>query len=215
MDEIVKQAMAKWPDVPHCFAWLVLDARGNWRMRDDRAQALGQAGDRIRNASLQNFINRNYVNDAQGRWFFQNGPQRVYVDLEICPHVCRTDPQLGMVLHTGERMWQPDSVMLTAEGDLVFGGKVPGNNEPHRNGERGDGVERCAALDNRDLDQGLALLRIDGRAPDETTLAEWMAGTHDAALMLDWNGQQLPVQRLLRAELPARFHFVARPRLSA
>ncbi|MEO6353290.1 MAG: DUF2946 family protein, partial [Burkholderiaceae bacterium] len=22
MDEIVKQAIAKWPDVPHCYGWL-------------------------------------------------------------------------------------------------------------------------------------------------------------------------------------------------
>ena len=41
MDDIVKQAMLKWPNVPHCFGWLGLDARGNWYMRDDRAQAQG------------------------------------------------------------------------------------------------------------------------------------------------------------------------------
>ena len=41
MDDIVRQAMAKWPHVPHCYGWLGLDARGNWYMRDDRAQAAG------------------------------------------------------------------------------------------------------------------------------------------------------------------------------
>ncbi|NBY29155.1 MAG: DUF2946 family protein, partial [Betaproteobacteria bacterium] len=41
MDDIVKQAMAKWPNVPHCYSWLGMDARGNWYMRDDRTQALG------------------------------------------------------------------------------------------------------------------------------------------------------------------------------
>lgn len=199
MDEIVKQAMTKWPDVPHCFGWLALDARGNWRMRDDRAQALGLAGDRIRNATLQNFINRNYMSDAAGRWYFQNGPQRVYVDLEICPHVCRTDPVQGMLLHTGEPMRQPDSAMLTVEGDLVFGSSDTG---------------RCAVLDNRDLDQGLALLRMKGMAPDEASLAGWMAAEHDVLLTLAWQGRQLPVQRCLRAELPMRFNFVARPRTS-
>ena len=39
MDDIVKQALAKWPNVPHCYGWLGLDARGNWYMRDDRTQA--------------------------------------------------------------------------------------------------------------------------------------------------------------------------------
>ena len=41
MDDIVKQAMAKWPNVPHCYGWLGLDARGNWYMRDDPSQARG------------------------------------------------------------------------------------------------------------------------------------------------------------------------------
>ena len=41
MDDIVKQAMAKWPNVPNCYGWLGLDARGNWYLRDDRAQAAG------------------------------------------------------------------------------------------------------------------------------------------------------------------------------
>ena len=27
MDEIVKQALAKWPNVPHCTGWLLLDRR--------------------------------------------------------------------------------------------------------------------------------------------------------------------------------------------
>ena len=41
MDDIVKQAMVKWPNVPHCYGWLGLDARGNWYMRDDKLQAAG------------------------------------------------------------------------------------------------------------------------------------------------------------------------------
>ena len=41
MDDIVRQALAKWPHVPDCYGWLGLDARGNWYMRDDRTQAIG------------------------------------------------------------------------------------------------------------------------------------------------------------------------------
>ena len=41
MDEIVKQAMAKWPHVPHCYGWLGLDARGDWYLRDAATQAAG------------------------------------------------------------------------------------------------------------------------------------------------------------------------------
>ena len=41
MDDIVKAALKKWPNVPHCYGWLALDARGDWYMRDDRTQAAG------------------------------------------------------------------------------------------------------------------------------------------------------------------------------
>ena len=36
MDEIVKQAMAKWPNVPSVFGWLGLDRRGKWRIKGER-----------------------------------------------------------------------------------------------------------------------------------------------------------------------------------
>lgn len=41
MDEIVKAAMAKWPEVPACYGWLGLDARGQWHLRDDAVQRAG------------------------------------------------------------------------------------------------------------------------------------------------------------------------------
>ena len=41
MDDIVKQAMAKWPNVPACAGWLGLGARGDWYLRDEAAQAAG------------------------------------------------------------------------------------------------------------------------------------------------------------------------------
>ena len=56
MDDSVRQAMAKWPNVPHCYGWLALDARGGWRMRDEAAQQAGSAGDRIANEALLGFI---------------------------------------------------------------------------------------------------------------------------------------------------------------
>jgi hypothetical protein len=96
MDEIVKAALKKWPKVPHCYAWLALDARGDWYMRDDRIQAAGPfpqvKGSRIQHDKLREFIERNYAADDHGRWFFQNGPQRVYVELEAAPHVWRLGP---------------------------------------------------------------------------------------------------------------------------
>jgi len=89
MDDIVKAALRKWPHVPDCRGWLALDARGDWYMRDDRVQALGafphSKGSCIRHDKLRDFIQRNYEADASGCWYFQNGPQRVYVELETAP----------------------------------------------------------------------------------------------------------------------------------
>jgi hypothetical protein len=109
MDAIVAAALRKWPNVPHCYAWLALDARGDWYMRDDRIQMAGPfprvKGSRIDHEKLREFIARNYAADASGAWFFQNGPQRVYVELEAAPWVWRlqTDPSSSVVVtsHTG------------------------------------------------------------------------------------------------------------------
>jgi Protein of unknown function (DUF2946) len=111
MDDIVRQAMAKWPNVPDCYGWLGLDARGNWYMRDDRAQALGafgsgkpgSKGSQLRHEKLIEFIERNYSADAQGRWLFQNGPQKVFVELEVTPWIWRVDSDFSVRAHSGER----------------------------------------------------------------------------------------------------------------
>lgn len=106
MDEIVKAALAKWPNVPHCHGWLGLDARGQWYMRDDRTQAAGpfprSKGSLLRHDKLVAFIHRNYLPDEHGQWFFQNGPQRVYVELECTPYVWRLQPDGTVLAHTGE-----------------------------------------------------------------------------------------------------------------
>jgi hypothetical protein len=109
MDDIVKQALAKWPNVPDCYGWLGLDARGNWFMRDDQAQALGpfnggtleSKGSQLKHEKLIDFIQRNYEADAQGQWFFQNGPQRVYVALETTPLIWRLGNDFSVKDHLG------------------------------------------------------------------------------------------------------------------
>jgi hypothetical protein len=106
MDAIVEAALRKWPNVPACHGWLALDARGDWYMRDDRVQAAGPfprvKGSRIEHDKLIAFIERNYArDDGSGAWFFQNGPQRVYVELEAAPWIWRVDAQFALTTHTG------------------------------------------------------------------------------------------------------------------
>lgn len=81
MDAAVLAGMAKWPNVPAVFGWLRLDARGQWWLRDSRLEHDGMA----------EFFNRNYSRDAHGRYYVQNGPQKVYVALDKAPFVARLE----------------------------------------------------------------------------------------------------------------------------
>lgn len=130
MDDIVRQAIAKWPNVPHCFGWLGLDARGNWYMRDDRTQHAGpfpaSKGSLLTHEKLIDFIQRNYECDGEGQWFFQNGPQRVYVELEAAPLVFRLGDERMVTSHTGrparvQRVVLDDLGRLFLDTDIGFG----------------------------------------------------------------------------------------------
>jgi len=137
MDDIVKQALKKWPNVPHCYGWLALDERGDWYMRDERVQAAGPfpqvKGSRILHEKLREFIERNYLHDDAGCWFFQNGPQRVYIELEAAPWVWRlavgAEGEAGVPVitsHTGlearfESAWLVETGRLFIATDLGLG----------------------------------------------------------------------------------------------
>jgi hypothetical protein len=120
MDEIVLQALRKWPNVPAVYGWLSLDRRGNWAIKDER----------VRHPAIVDFIGRNYARDDQGRWFFQNGPQRVFVRLAYTPMVYRTQPGahgLAFTTHTAapvsevQRAWLDEHGFLLLETELGLG----------------------------------------------------------------------------------------------
>ena len=130
MDDIVKAALRKWPDVPAARGWLGLDARGQWWLRDAATQAAGgfpqSRGSRIEHAPLCAFIGRNYLCDGAGAWFFQNGPQRVYVELEAAPWVWRIDDAFALLSHTGapaqwRGAWLDEAGRLFLDTDLGLG----------------------------------------------------------------------------------------------
>ncbi|VXC45992.1 DUF2946 family protein [Massilia sp. 9I] len=193
MDDIVKQAMAKWPNVPHCYGWLALDARGNWRMRDEAAQRANAPGDKLANAALVGFINRNYAQDDKGRWFFQNGPQRVYVNLEATPYIARTDPAQGFVLQTGQALDQVEGVFMTDAGALIL--------------QAGDIV---AQLDDRDVAQVLARMELEGRPASVEAIMAWLEDdTEELALVI--GERRVNVERLSAEALTRRFGYVQTP----
>jgi len=193
MDDIVKQAMAKWPNVPHCYGWLALDARGGWRMRDEHAQQANLPGDRLNNAALLAFINRNYAADERGCWYFQNGPQRVYVNLETTPYVARTDPTLGLVVQTGEALGSVEQAYMTTAGALIVqaGGKV-------------------AQVDDRDVAQLLAVMEMNGAAVGDEALMAWLE-TGNGPLSVNINSVRVNVERVASDSLGRRFGFIATP----
>jgi hypothetical protein len=150
VDEIVARSLAKWPNVPAVYGWLALDRRGNWRIK----------GQTIGNAALRDFIGRNYQADAEGRWYFQNGPQRVYVSLAYTPLVVRYEGE-GLVDHCG-RPFTPAEALADDEGSVLLAG-----------------AGTVALLDDRDL----------ARFAD----------------------QDFPLGSLAKAQVAARFGFVADP----
>ena len=111
MDESVVRSMAKWPNVPDVYGWLSLDRRGNWLLK----------GERIGNQALRDFISRNYTSDAQGRWYFQNGPQRVFVQLAYTPLVIHFEGE-ALLDHCG-RPFQAAQAFLDDEGSVLMLGK--------------------------------------------------------------------------------------------
>jgi Protein of unknown function (DUF2946) len=109
MDAIVVRGMAKWPDVPDVYGWLSLDRRGNWLIKNEK----------IGNQALRGFICRNYQADERGRWYFQNGPQRVFVKLEYAPLVARLEGA-RLVDHCGRPLGEPRSLWLDDEGSVLI-----------------------------------------------------------------------------------------------
>lgn len=139
MDDAVARSIARWPNVPAVYGWLSLDRRGNWRIK----------GERIGNVALREFIGRNYGADARGCWYFQNGPQRVYVALAYTPFVVR---------HEGERLFDQcgraialRQTYLDDEGSVLvlgqYGIALLDDRDLERYAERADALERIERKD--------------------------------------------------------------------
>jgi hypothetical protein len=196
MDDIVHKAMAKWPNVPHCYGWLALDGRGTWRMRDDHAQQHHLPGDKITHPALLDFIRRNYQADAEGRWFFQNGPQRVYVDLALAPMIARTDPALGFVNQFGAPIGTIQQAWINPEGILFLVTD-----------------EMVAAVSDQDMASCLSYCYLADHVVEDAFFLAWLEDTHMQAPILFKPPHQAPLvlQRLGAIPAAVQFGFVSKP----
>jgi hypothetical protein len=189
MDADVLVAMARWPNVPAVFGWLQLTARGEWRIR----------GERIANAAIRAFIDRNYAVDLHGRWYFQNGPQRVYVQLALAPWVYRVDADGRVGAHTGAVPSRCTGAALLDDGRLLLATDL------------GPGV-----IDDRDAAWCLrAVTDFTGLPLNERGFERWTDGRDEAFIkpaLLRLEGDLMRIERLRVADLEPRFGFVADPR---
>jgi len=171
MDEIVVRGMAKWPNVPAVYGWLSLDRRGNWLIK----------GERIPNPLVTEFIGRNYARDARGCWYFQNGPQRVFVALRYTPWVWRLDDAARhLVSHTGARPGAIRSAFVDESGALLLQTAL------------GIGI-----VCDRDL------AAVAGDVPESVARGE----AADCTVL----GARVRIAPIRAAEVAARFGFVPRP----
>ena len=122
MDDLVEKALARWPNVPAISGWLKLSMQGDWLLTGPVAEGLS-----ISHPRILNFMARNYGCDPDGRYYFQNGPQKVYVHLAYTPWVYRIHPlaqgDLMLSTHTGLVDW-PQAMFQDEQGRVLIQGKL-------------------------------------------------------------------------------------------
>lgn len=184
MDDIVLRGMARWPNVPSVYGWLSLDRRGQWLLK----------GDRVRNPGIIEFFGRNYGHDDSGRWFVQNGPQRVFVKLDYTPLVYRLGTGTDIQAHTGNPAGTVTQAYLDDQGHVLL--------------ETAQGI---GLVHDADLDTVITALRgADGKALDDAALDAALCQLQSgvpAALTLATGGAAVPVNPIASADVPLRFGF--------
>ena len=187
MDEWVLNALKRWPNVPALFGWLSLDRRGRWLVR----------GETISHPRIVEVINRNYAADEHGRWYFQNGPQRGYMQLESAPLVLLVaEDGEHLVTHTGLAVEQVRAAHLDEEGALVL---VT---------EHGP-----AEVAGADLQWALDRLSIDGKPVEDDALAAALGlpSGADTAITMQVGSSSLILRRLDFSQAPLVLGFDRTP----
>jgi len=202
MDDQVLRSLIKWPNIPHCFGWLALDRRGQWRMRDEFSQANQLAGSVIQHVALNEFISRNYAHDSLGRYFFQNGPQRVFVTLDATPFIARIFPgENGPQLLTqcGAEI-KPQAALSDERGNIYIAGLIQQSFSDQIDGTvftKGESLS-VALLHDHDLDL----------FSDQSKVMEDACSFRGS---WQWKSHPLPIEPIHSGELANRFNFIKAP----
>ena len=202
MDEQVIRSLIKWPNVPDCYGWLALDRRGQWRMRDEFTQQNSLPGQVIQHQALNEFISRNYARDTQGKYFFQNGPQRVFVTLDATPWIVRMIPSdQGVKLLTQcQSQIEPTSALSDEKGNIYIVGNI--TQAVYEDSDRAQfklqTTESIALLHDHDLDLFSELATLQEEACSFG--GSWR-----------WQSKQLPLDPIHSSELANRFDYTAKP----
>jgi len=185
MEDWVIRALKRWPNVPALFGWLSLNRRGRWLIQ----------GEVISRPQIVDTINRNYAADEQGRWYFQNGPQRGYMKLAYAPLVLRSEGD-ELLTHTDLRVKSVSRAFMDEEGALLL------------STEHGPGL-----LIDDELEWALQRMRVAGQPTDEPLLAEALAllSGNATSVSLRVGNSSLPIMRLDFALAPAQLGFVRDP----
>ena len=202
MDEHVLRSLIKWPNVPDCFGWLALDRRGQWRMRDEFTQQNKLPGQVIQHLALNDFISRNYAFDELGRYFFQNGPQRVFVTLDATPWIVRLLPsEQGLRLTTQCQTYlEPNAALSDEKGNIYIVGLINQvTDEIDRTDLSTANHFSVALLHDHDLDLFSELAKL--REEAYSFGGSW-----------NWHGKSLSLDPVHSNELSTRFNYSPSPR---
>ena len=189
MDETVIKAMQKWPNVPEVYGWLRLDRRGNWLLKT----APGRF-ERIGNRGLIEFIGRNYEPDPGGNWYFQNGPQRVFVGLDYTPQVMRLgEDGRTWTTQSGVVVGRIHELLLDEQDQLLLVS------------DAGPGV-----VDDRDIPVLLEHLSEGGVVCDPEAIMDRLRNSAHP-VQLELMGHTIAASAISSRTLPDRFRFVPEP----
>ena len=203
MDKNVLDAIKKWPDVPAVYGWLSLDLNGKWKLHPAGSYQPGTPGESIGSPQINDFINRNYAATEKGEWFFQNGPQRVYVCLEHAPHVLHLaedghtlDTHTRQAVQTIQAWYMDEQGFLYAQTNL--------------------GAAIICGRDTAQVIEYFSICHSNHNDTSQASLSEKHLLELEQGQQLDVNYEKnpeysAPLQQIDSKQIPEKMNFIARP----